>query len=112
MNPGACAASAFDCASSILDRSPAYESGSQARPNAMPKNLLFVSAHIGWGEVDRPVTDQSVIVRLVGPAPTTRSVSFSACALPPGSRLSVLSGLASNVSRKQAVRSIDRKSVV
>src|SRR5579863_4697617 len=39
-----------------------------------------------------PVTDHSAIVRFAEPAPITRSVSFSACALPPGSRLSVLSG--------------------
>src|SRR5262249_16097805 len=97
---------AFACASWILDCSPAYASGSQAIPMARPKNLLLVSAHIGIGEVEMPATDHSVIVRFVEPAPTTRTVSFSACALPPGSRSSILSGFANIVWRNQAVKSI------
>ena len=61
-SPGACAAIAFACASSIFDCSPAYASGSQASPKVTPKNLLFASAQIGSGEVLMPVTAQSVIV--------------------------------------------------
>jgi hypothetical protein len=105
-NPGACAASALACASSILDCSPAYESGSHARPNDTPKNLSFESAQIGSGDVLTPVIAQSVMVCRPAPAPTSRSTNLAARALPPGRRSSDLSGLASSASRNHAVVSI------
>jgi hypothetical protein len=105
-NPGACAAIAAACDSSILFCSPAYVSGSQAIPKVRAKNLLFASAQIGSGEVLMPVMAQSVIVCLSVPSPTARSTSFAARALPPGRRSSDLSGLASSASRNQAVVSM------
>src|SRR4051794_33946202 len=103
---GACAASAFACASWILDCSPAYASGNHARPKAMPKNLLLASDQIGSGELLIPVTAHSVIVCRAAPLPTSRSVNRDACALPPGSSGSVLSARASSDSISHAVVSI------
>ena len=105
-NPGACAAIALACASSIFDCSPAYASGSQAMPKDRPKNLRLASAQIGSGEVLMPVTAHSVMVCLAAPAPTSRSASLAARALPPGRRSSDLSGFASSASRNHAVVSI------
>src|SRR5262249_15070742 len=105
-SPGACAAIAVACASSILACSAAYGSGSHARPNDTPKNPFFESAQIGRGGVLMPVIDHSVTVSAAGPVPTWRSTSFAALALPPGRRSSDLSGFASSASSSHAVVSI------
>jgi hypothetical protein len=71
-----------------------------------PKNLPSASVHTGSGDVDTPVSAQAVTVFLVAPSPTSRLVSFSARAVPPGSSASVRPGAFSSASIAQAVVSI------
>src|SRR5215510_14732632 len=71
---GARAAIALACASWIFDCSAAYASGSHARPNVTPKNVLSASAQTGTGDVLIPLMAHSVIVRFAAPSPTSRSV--------------------------------------
>ena len=72
----------------------------------MPKNLPFASVHIGVGELLIPVTDQQVIVWRFAASPTSRVVSLSAWALPPGSNSSVRPGVLISRSMKSALVSI------
>src|SRR5687768_9119337 len=83
------AAIATDCASLRRTCSVAYCSGSQERKNTKPKNLPLASDQIGIGEVLTPVIAQAVTVCLFAPLPTSRVVSFSARACPPGSNFIV-----------------------
>ena len=106
VSAGICAASATLCASLRWACSETYCSGSQLRKNTKPKNLPFASDHTGIGELLTPVMAQAVTSCAVAPEPTVTVVSFSALALPPGSRSRVLSGRARMASRNTAVCSI------
>ncbi len=83
------AAIAIDCASLSRTCSFAYCSGNQQRKNTKPKNFPLASDQIGMGELLTPVIAQAVTVCLLAPLPTSRVVSFSARAWPPGSSFMV-----------------------
>ena len=105
-SPGACAAIAFACASSIFDCSPAYASGSQARPKATPKNLLFASAQIGSGDVLMPVIAHSVIVCRRRAAADLEVGQLGGARLAAGQQVERLVGAREQRSRNHAVVSI------
>ena len=62
-------------------------------------------ASVGDGAKKQQVTAYAVTCCLLAPSPTVATVSFSACALPPGSSVSVLSGAVSSFSTRSALRS-------